>query len=142
MGAGEHHVDQLQDRRHRSHRHGLQAREGAELVTPFVSSHTASAISNTSAGIHCSHVTDELQLPFPPRSPARWIGRTITSKADAKTPSQAMAAGMSRPRRKSQAKIVLPTAKKNSASWPGMASMTRQVSASSARSASTTRVNA
>jgi hypothetical protein len=71
-----------------------------------MSSHSASATSNTYAGNHMNEVTG------PPANPASCRGRITTSSTDASMPSQASGTGIIRPRRRSRAKKVLPTAKK------------------------------
>src|SRR6188768_2946618 len=109
-------------------------------ATPLTSSQSASATSNTSIGNHTIHVIDDAQLTAAPKNPARWTMRIATSATEAATPSHASGTGIMRPRRRSQANSVLPTAKKSAPASPGIASMTRHVSASMARSGSCVRV--
>lgn len=62
-------------------------------------------------GNHTSQVIESDQLALV-SAPASCKGRMMTSKADAIAPSQASEAGIIRPRRSSQQKSKLPTAKK------------------------------
>ena len=71
-----------------------------------MSSHTASPSSKTNAGSHMNVVIGGRA------SPTSWSGRITTRRTEAKTPSQAIATGIIRPRSRSQEKSVLPTAKR------------------------------
>ncbi len=75
-------------------------------ATPLMRNHSASVTSNTNSGIHMSQPTK------PPKKPTNCTGRPITTSTDATIPSQASGTGTIRPRKRSQEKSVLATAKK------------------------------
>src|SRR5207247_8694722 len=78
----------------------------ADVVSPLISHHTATVISNTAIGSHTNCVT------APRSTPASWSGRTTTSTAEPRKPTHANHSGIMRPRSRSQQKLVLPTAKR------------------------------